>query len=307
VAYLAWFVEYGVIIDRISVVLSVAIFLVIGHIGRSWRSWLRLPFDVALYAAMWFAYDETRGAADRVGMPLQVESVRDIDRAMFLGVDPTVWLQRSFHARDDIGVHDVIASIEYFSHFVVPVAVIGVLWITNRTLWSRFMRRFATVLAVACAMFILLPTAPPWMAAGGDRSIRLDALPPLRRTAGRGWRHIGFEGFIHVWVKGRDWSNPTAAMPSLHAAFALFVVVFFWPMVRRRSVRALMVLHPILMGISLVYLAEHYVIDVLAGWAVVLFSFWMWATIERRWDRRRSEPLATTNSISPADAELALT
>ena len=306
VAYLVWFVEYGVIIDRVSVVLSVTIFLVIGHIGKPCRSWLRLPLDLTLYAAMWIVYDETRGAADRVGMPLQVESVRDIDRVMFLGADPTVWLQRTFHA-DDVGFHDVIASIEYFSHFVVPVAVIAVLWITNRALWGRFMRRFATVLAVACAMFILLPTAPPWMAAGGDRSIRLDALPPLRRTAGRGWRHIGFEGFIHVWVKGRDWSNPTAAMPSLHAAFALFVVVFFWPMVRRRSVRALMVLHPIVMGISLVYLAEHYVIDVLAGWAVVVFSFWMWATIERWWDRRRSEPLATTNPFSPADAELALT
>ncbi len=287
VAYLAWFFEYGVIIDRVSVVLSVTVFVVIGHIGKPWRAWVRLPFDLLLYGAMWFAYDETRGAADRVGMPLQVESVRNIDRVLFLGADPTVWLQRNFHDPVDVGVHDVIASIEYFSHFVVPVAVIAVLWITNRALWARFMRRFATVLAIACTMFVLLPTAPPWMAGGGDRAIRLDALPPLRRTAGRGWRHIGFEGFVHVWVKGRDWSNPTAAMPSLHAAFSLFVVLFFWPMVQRRWLRALMLLHPILMGVALVYLAEHYVIDVLAGWAVVLLSFWMWARIERWWSSRR--------------------
>jgi membrane-associated phospholipid phosphatase len=290
VAYLSWFFKYGVIIDRVSVVLSVTAFVVIGHIGKPWRAWARLPFDLLLYAAMWFAYDETRGAADRVGMPLQVESVRNIDRVLFLGVDPTVWLQRNFHDPVDIGVHDAIASIEYFSHFVVPVAAIAVLWITNRTLWAQFMRRFATVLAIACTMFVLLPTAPPWMAAGGDRTIRLDALPSLRRTAGRGWRHIGFEGFVHVWVKGRDWSNPTAAMPSLHAAFALFVVVFFWPMVHRRWLRALMLLHPLLMGVALVYLAEHYVIDVLAGWAVVLFSFWLWARIERWWSRRE-EPV----------------
>ena len=43
------------------------------------------------------------------------------------------------------------------------------------------------------------------------------------------------------------------------------------------------------MGSALAYLAEPYVIDVLAGWAVVVFSFWMRARIERRWDRRRSE------------------
>ena len=288
VAYLAWFVEYGVIIDRVSVVLSVTVFLLIGHIGKPWRDWLFLPVGLLLYATMWFAYDETRGAADRIGLPLQVESVRNIDRFLFFGADPTVWLQRNFH-RDNVGAQDVIASIVYFSHFILPVAAIALLWIDNRAQWARFMRRFATVLAIGCAMFVLLPTAPPWMAAGGDRQIRLDALPPLERSAGRGWTHLGFDGFVHVWIDGRDWSNPIAAMPSLHAGFSLFVVVFFWPMVRHRSLRVAMATYPIVMGWALVYLAEHYVIDVLAGWAVVVFSFWMWAGIERRWDRRRSE------------------
>lgn len=287
-AYLAWFLEFGILIDRVSVVLSLAVFVAIGHIGRPWRTWLRLPLDLALYAAMWVAYDETRGAADRLGMPLQVESVRNIDRAMFFGADPTVWLQRTFLTRE-VGVHDVIASIWYYTHFVVPVVVIAVLWVQNRALWSRFMRRFATLLAIACAGFILLPTAPPWMAAGGSREIPLDALPELRRTAGNGWRHIGLDGFVHVWIDGRDWANQVAAMPSLHAAFALFVVVFFWPMTGPRWVRMLLLIHPIGMGVSLVYLAEHYVIDVLAGWAVVGMSFWMWSAIERWW-HRRSEP-----------------
>jgi membrane-associated phospholipid phosphatase len=286
VAYLAWFFEYGVIIDRISVGVSVAVFLVIGHIGKPWSAWRTLPFGLALYAAMWFAYDETRGAADRLGMPLQVESVRNIDRVLFLGADPVVWLQRNFLGAE-VRFYDVIASVWYFSHFVVPVAAIAILWITNRQQWARFMRRFATVLAIACAMFVLLPTAPPWMAAGGDKRIRLDALPPLRRTSGNGWRHLGFDGFVHVWVDGRDWSNTTAAMPSLHAAFSLFVVVFFWPMISRRWLRLLTLVYPLVMGISLVYLGEHYVIDVLAGWAVVGLSFWMWARIERSWKRRR--------------------
>lgn len=287
-AYLAWFVEFGILIDRVSVVLSVAVFVAIGHIGRPWRAWMRLPLDLALYAAMWIAYDETRGAADRVGMPLQVESVRNIDRVMFFGADPNVWLQRTFLTRE-VGAHDVVASIWYYTHFIVPVVVIAVLWIQDRALWSRFMWRFATVLAIACTGFILLPTAPPWMAAGGSREIPLDALPTLRRTAGNGWRHIGLDGFIHVWIDGRDWANPVAAMPSLHAAFALFVVVFFWPMIGRRWVRMLLLIHPIGMGISLVYLAEHYVIDVLAGWAAVGASFWICSAIERWW-RRRSEP-----------------
>jgi hypothetical protein len=290
VTYLAWFLKFGVIIDRISVAISVAVFVVIGHIGKPLRTWLRLPFDLALYSLMWFAYDETRGAADRLGMPLQVESVRNIDRVLFLGADPTVWLQRNLYSPRHVGVHDVIASIEYFSHFVVPVAVIAVLWVTDRSAWARFMRRFATVLAIACAMFIVLPTAPPWMAAGGDRRIRLHALAPLHRSVGRGWTHIGLDGFVHTWNVGRDWTNPIAAMPSLHAAFALIVIVFFFPVIRQGWLRAVLCLHPLLMAFALVYTAEHYVADVLAGWLLVGLSFWLWARIEKWWcsrDRRR--------------------
>ncbi len=303
VAYLAWFLEYGVIIDRISVGISVAVFLAIGHIGKPWSAWRALPLGLLLYAAMWFAYDETRGAADQLGMPLQVESVRNIDRVMFLGADPVVWLQRTFLGAE-VRYYDVIASVVYFSHFVVPVAAIAILWITNQRQWIRFMRRFATVLAIACVMFILLPTAPPWMAAGGDRR-QLDALPPLRRTSGNGWRHLGFDGFIHVWVDGRDWTNTTAAMPSLHAAFSLFVVAFFWQKISRRWLRLLSLTYPLVMGISLVYLGEHYVIDVLAGWAVVGLSFWMWARFEQWLRRRRDTATIVDDSISTETAAAA--
>lgn len=281
IVYVWWFFTYGVIIDRISVGVSVVVFLLIAHIGKPWREWARLPLDLGLYALMWFLYDETRGAADRVGLPLQVDSVIIIDRVIFLGVDPTVWLQQQF-ATSTVRFYDVIASIAYFSHFIVPVIVVAVLWVANRRQWIRFMKRFATMLTIACVMFVLLPTAPPWMAAGGSRRIPLDSLPELRRGASRGWTHLGFEGFVHTWISGRDWANPTAAMPSLHAAFSLFVVVFFFPAVQSWRWRVVMLMYPLIMGLSLVYLAEHYVIDVLAGWAVIGVSFLVWNRIERR-------------------------
>jgi len=42
------------------------------------------------------------------------------------------------------------------------------------------------------------------------------------------------------------------------------------------------VLYPLAMGVALVYLAEHYVVDVLAGWALVGLSFALWGRVERR-------------------------
>lgn len=288
VTYMYWFRRNGIIIDRISVVLSIAILLVLGHLGRPWYRWRQLAVDLVVYLAMWLAYDETRGAADRLGLPLQVESVRNIDRALFFGVDPTVWLQRRFYSPDVVRWYDVAASVVYYTHFVVPVAVIVVLWLSDRPEWLRFVRRLATVLLAACVSFVLLPTAPPWMAGGGDPAIRLDALPPVARPTGRGWRHLGLDSFWHAWVTGRDWGNTVAAMPSLHAAFSMLVVAFFLPLIRSWWWRGALLSFPFTMGVALVYVGEHYVVDVLAGWALVAGSFALWGWTERRSRRRRA-------------------
>ncbi len=293
IGYVVWFATKGLIIDRISVLISVAVLLIIVQVGRSRRTWAVLAIDFVLYTAMWIAYDETRGAADRVGSPLQVESVRNIDRFMFGGVDPNVWLQDRFYSAEHVRWYDVVASVVYYSHFVVPVAVIVTLWIRRRAQWVLFMRRFATVLAIACVSFVLLPTAPPWMAAGGSKAIPLDALPPLARSVGRGWDALNLDSFVHAWETGRDWANPVAAMPSLHAAFSLFVVVFFLPRVRRRWVRVALLAYPVVMGLALVYVAEHWVIDLIAGWACVGASFAIWGMIERRLAARRHRPDTT--------------
>lgn len=296
VAYGFWLHRYGIVTDRISVLMAVIVVLVVGHLGRPWFRWRQLALDLVLYSALWLAYEETRGTADRLGFPLQVESVRNIDRVLFWGADPTVWLQRRFYSPGVVRWYDVVASVVYATHFVVPVAVIVVLWLSNRSEWVRFMRRLATVLFVACVSFVVLPTAPPWMAGGGSRAIRLDALPPVARLTGRGWFHLGLDIFVQVWETGRDWANSVAAMPSLHAAFALLVVVFFFPSLRSWWWRAALLTFPLAMGLALVYLGEHYVADVLAGWALVGLSCALWAWLERR--RRPNGMINETSRVA---------
>ncbi len=301
VAYVAWFFKRGVIIDRISVLISMALVLAIATVGKPRRAWRVLVVDFLVLAAIWMMYDETRGAADRVGMPLQARSVRNIDRFLFGGVDPNVWLQQRYFSPDQVHWYDVAASVIYYSHFIVPVALLTALWIRHRAQWVRFMRRFATVLTTACVSYVLLPTAPPWMAAGGSTKIPLSELPPLERPAGRGWDAIGLDGFVHAWETGRDWVNPVAAMPSLHAGFALLGVVFWFPYIKRRWIRVALLGYPLVMGLALVYLAEHWVIDVIAGWVVVGTSFAFWGAVERRWLKRSAELAPSTPLRETAD------
>jgi membrane-associated phospholipid phosphatase len=145
------------------------------------------------------------------------------------------------------------------------------------------MKRFATVLGVACAMFILIPTAPPWMA-----SKNYHLLPPLTRSAGRGFTAMGLRAAANSWKNALDWGNAVAAMPSLHASFALIVPAFFLPWIKPRWLKVVVFAFPILMLTSLVYLAEHWVIDGLVGWAIVGGSFWFWNRFELRQRRTRA-------------------
>jgi membrane-associated phospholipid phosphatase len=97
---------------------------------------------------------------------------------------------------------------------------------------------------------------------------------------------------------GQIASNPVAAMPSLHTAFALFVVVFFLATTRRRW-WPLLLCYPLAMTFTLVYAGEHYVIDVLVGWAYVGMAFLMVGLGERWWAARRARDAGAEFS-SPA-------
>ncbi len=284
VLYLWSFFTNGLPISRKSVMLSVLFPVLIGQLGRPWRRWVWTVLELAFYAAMWFAYDYSRGVADRIGMPLQVQMPRNIDRALFLGTDPNVWIQQHFYQRNHVRWYDVAGSIVYYTHFIFPVAVAVVLWVTNRRQWGRYVRRFATSLFVAVAGFILLPTVPPWMAASREPRYNYRILDPLARPTTRGWAHLNFKTFVDWVIQGRDWANPTAAMPSLHAGFALLVPLFIIPFVRWKAVKVTIALFPLAMAATLVYFGEHYVADILGGWLVVIGSFvgWGW------WERKRA-------------------
>jgi len=72
-------------------------------------------------------------------------------------------------------------------------------------------------------------------------------------------------------------------MPSLHAAFSLFLAVFLLPRVPRRW-RPLLFAYPLAMVFTVLYCAEHYLVDVLAGWTYVLATFALVGVAERRWE-----------------------
>jgi PAP2 superfamily len=268
------------------------------RIERPWRSHLGFARDWLPVVLLLVGYNLSRGFADNDAIPHVLELVV-ADRWMFGwatgGEVPTVWLQQHLYDPDRVHWYDVIVSWVYFSHFVVALAVAVVLWLTARPRWAAFMRRWVFLSIIGLVTYFLYPAAPPWWAA------RYGLIEEVVRISTRGWKAIGMHGAGNMLNVGQVAANPVAAMPSLHTAFALFVVVFFFDSVRKRW-WPLLLAYPLAMTFTLVYSGEHYVIDVLVGWAYVGVTLLVVGLGERWWARRRAVTAQPAASEPPANA-----
>ncbi|WP_442875186.1 phosphatase PAP2 family protein [Actinoplanes sp. NBC_00393] len=248
-----------------------------------WRTHLRFLRDWLPICLLLVIYNVSRGFADRFFEPHVTELIA-FDRWMF-GVVPTEWLQEHLYQPGVVQWWEVVVSLVYFSHFLTMPTIAVVLWMQSRPQWARFMRRWFMLCVFGLITYFLYPAAPPWWAAEKEHGSLIEAV----RISTNGWKAIGLEGAGNTLNALQiEASNPVAAMPSLHTAFAFMSVVFFLPMIRKRW-WPLLFAYPLSMTFTLVYTAEHWVIDVLVGWLYVGLVFIVVGLAERwRAVRRRT-------------------
>lgn len=253
----------GIPLDRVGMTLWILAGLAVFSVGRGWRAFGRILVDWLPFTGILIAYDFTRGLADGLGMPLHITEPIHFDEWLFGGTLPTVWLQEHFYVPGQVHWYEVVGSLIYFSHFLAMPIAATVLWIRNRARFRGFIGRILALAILGVSTYILYPMAPPWMAS------EMGLVPLLDRISSIGWSAIGLDFAGSMLKTGQAQVNQVAAMPSLHAAYAALVAAFFC-MGARWWVKALLMLYPIAMGITLVYSGEHYVIDVLAGYLYVV-------------------------------------
>jgi len=143
------------------------------------------------------------------------------------------------------------------AHFLGFLAVGLTIWHFRREVFPRFRKAILLVFAGGLIGYTLVPTVPPWMA-----SSQLGLLPSVVRVADETYRRIPelYSTFD---------SNPVAAMPSLHTAFPA-VFAFLSAAVFPRFVAVAAGAYLLLVSFAVIYLGDHYIIDIVAGWALAL-------------------------------------
>ncbi len=228
--------------------------------GRGWA----FVADWGPFLLLILSWQATAGLADQMGRPLHLLEPAEADRALFAGYLPTVELQHRFFHHTRASWYDWAATLQHGLHFVLPVAVGWVLWMRRRRTYWRYMLSVMVLFYLGFAGYVLYPAAPPWMAGMAD------AIPPVHRIAPETLARLGPTAPLSLAYAHLS-ANEVAAMPSLHAALPLLTALV---LVRLYGPLALpCLLYPLTMGFNLVYLGEHYVVDVLAGFATALLAF----------------------------------
>ncbi len=278
----------------------VTLFAAVGGDLAVWRR--AVVKDWLPFMAVLFAYDLLRGLANEAGgslFDLQrwpsnpsnfVSQARahlleplHADEWLFGGHVPTVWLQQHFYDHGVVHWWDRVAVVVYLSHFLVSLVLAIVLWCVNYRLFRHYLAAFVTLTLVTLSTYLLYPAAPPWMAALSGK------IPDVDRVV-QSTLHALKSGTVNTAVeKGAAYSNPVAAMPSLHAAIPMMLLVFFWSRVRV-WVRVILVSYTLAMALTLVYTGEHYVIDVLVGWLYAVVCVLAVSQVRRKLNRSAPEP-----------------
>jgi membrane-associated phospholipid phosphatase len=204
----------------------------------------------------------------RVGYPIRA------DRLIGGGALPSVRLQRVLAGLGRRNVIDRFLSWVHWSWFIEPHAALAWILARDPEHFARSARQMSAVYDLGCVVYAAVPTAPPWWASREgytDEKVR------------RIMEEVGEEEWGRLWPVLYDTlgGNPWAAMPSLHFATSLMAALL---LAEAGPVHATAGwAYAGALGFALVYLGEHYVIDLLVGAAIVIVA---------RRGERYVEPLA---------------
>lgn len=227
----------------------------------------RFAIEWGPFVAVLFIYDRLRGFADGLVFPAREFPQVHVEAALFGKPIPTVWLQSHlWHGASDLQWWDYLTWFVYLTHFFATLIVAAILWTWAHDKFARFATMVCVLAVTGYATYVLYPAAPPWLAA------QHGTIGQSNRLIGIVWRHVPIAHYGSLFEKGQNYANNVAAMPSLHAAYALLVTLYLWRLVPRRA-RPVLALYPLAMAFALVYSGEHYVVDCLAGWVYASATF----------------------------------
>jgi hypothetical protein len=218
--------------------------------GQAWALFRRLlPF-----VAIILVYESFRSLASQLNSHVNYALSPHIDKLLF-GNLPTIYLQ-NWLWKGHTSWYDYVLYIPYLFHFVLPFCLAILVWKTREKYYWQVIFTYSLVAFMGFTTFLIMPTAPPWLAS------QTNHIQHITRISSDVWAGLGLHNFPSIYNKITP--NEVAAVPSLHAAWAVLLVIFVYKLYGQRWA-LLAAIYPALIFIGTVYEAEHYAFDILIG------------------------------------------
>ncbi len=226
--------------------------------------------DVATCVLQMWAYVATyempNDDPDRLLERVRIDYPIAADTVLGLGTPPTLRLQRHSDPRS----FSLLEKVLVWAHwvwFLVPHGSVAYILLRHRERFPSSAARLYATFDLGVTFYWTIPTAPPWYAAQhgrlGGGSERED-LVQVRRMMVEYGEQFWKDGWqpLYSFLAG----NPLAAMPSLHFATAVMAARLLAE--TGPGAGAVGWTYALTLGLALVYLGEHYLADLLAGFAL---------------------------------------
>jgi membrane-associated phospholipid phosphatase len=211
--------------------------------------------EVGLIVALFMAYEVTRGiAAGKEAVAFgHAREVMHIEQK--LGLFHEIGLQTWFMTEP--GLIRFLNFIYAYTHLAAIIIFAVWVYLFHSERYPMIRNTFLLILGTGLTIYILFPLAPP-----------------------RFFPYTGFVDTLKLY-SGVNYDqqsvsmlyNPFAAMPSLHVGFALFSGIGVIQVGRRLIYWIIGIAYPILMALSVVGTANHYILDVIVGAFITITAF----------------------------------
>jgi hypothetical protein len=223
------------------------------------RPWI--VFELVVVFALLRVYDWVK-SLEHEREPAALHNARDllaVERFLHIDIEATWnrWL----------APHELLTELlvwwYQYSHITGAMTVLICCYIWRPQMYRGARNALVLTNVVGMAVFVVLPVMPPRL------------LP-----------HAGYLDLVAQEGFGTTHGGPIpaaqfAAMPSLHLAWASWVAIVAYRMLRPKPFRELVFIYPCITTVAVIATGNHYTIDVLTGVALTLVACWATGVLRR--------------------------
>ena len=182
----------------------------------------------------------------------------NFERGLF-GQMPSIVLQQTVRAP----ILDYMGAFFYSLHFFAPTIFAFILWKVSPKNYWKYTVAFGICTYGALITFLFYPVAPPWL----NSAVTSQGITRILTDS------VDVNLGIPVYKTLFDFLSPNlyAAFPSMHSALPFLISLFAIKIWKKKGLPVL--IFPIGVWFSAVYLGEHYVVDVIGGVAYAVVAF----------------------------------